>query len=371
MIKVNLLIGDKSPIYNKNQTNTGEGRHHESPFFQLLADKVEFNQVDMYRHNLPLPAKFSHIAHHFLHPFTLRGKIRKKAITHIMFGEESSLLKFIKPSETTIVSCLDLIPLVQPEGLNPKNAKFLSWCHQGLKKADHIIANSEFTKKEIHQHLQIPNEKITVIHPPVAETFKPLSQISQKFIEKYQLNRQKKHLLYVGALDLPRKNVKTLIEAFKLISKNYPDLELLLIGHAYRKSRLEPLEKLAEDSPIRFIQDVPEKDLLQFYNLAELFIFPSLYEGFGLPPAEAMACGTPVISSDAASLPEVIGDGGLMVDCTDPQTLADKISTTINSPELLRTLSKKGQQQAQKFSWNEHTRKHLELYSKLQSNLNA
>jgi len=366
-MKINLLIGDKSQIYKKEQQGTGEGRHHEFPFFELLKNKVQFNIVPMYSSKLPLPSRLSHIAHHFIHPFSLNKHIDRNAITHIMFGEESSILKLKKPSKKTIVTCLDLIPILHPEGLSKPNQIFQKWCLSGLKKADHIIANSEFTKAQIQKAFKIPKEKITVIYPAISKNIKPLSGIPSEFFTKYHINPRKEYLLYIGALDLPRKNLKTLLSAFAKITAKKPQLDLILIGHSYNKERLKqlliPHESIA--NRIHIFQNISNKDLPLFYNLAKLFIFPSLYEGFGLPPAEAMACGTPVITSNATSLPEVAGDAAIQAPCIDPEHLAKKIITTLESPELLELLSQKGPEQSKKFTWELHTKKTHDLYEKL------
>lgn len=368
-MNVNILIGNKAKLHNSTLPNSGESRHHDNQFFGLLKDKVKFNLIELYPHKFPISTKISHLLNHLIQPFSIRKKLQKKSISHIFFGEEASILRLKKPTTPTIVTCLDLIPILYPQGQNKFYQKFITWCLQGLKKADHIVANSNFTARQISNHFKIPSTKITTIYPAVPQIFKPLQTISPTFYKKYNLSTKTQYLLYVGALDIPRKNLRSLLKAFTLVSQSHPHLQLILVGHCYHQIRLQKLLKSVDPQlmpKIHIHQDVSQSDLVNFYNLAKIFIFPSLYEGFGLPPAEAMACGTPVISSDKTSLPEVIGNAGLVCDCTQPNLISTKIHHLLTSPELEKILIKKGLQQITKFSWRNHTDQHLELYQKLQ-----
>lgn len=148
---------------------------------------------------------------------------------------------------------------------------------------------------------------------------------------------------------MPHKNVLSLISSFKLLREELKDKYYLQIYDEIKKSGLE--EKTV------FIDFVSDRDLPILYSGAEIFIYPSLYEGFGLPPLEAMACGTPAISSNATSLPEVIDDSGILVDSTKPSEIKDAVEKLLNTPDLLNVYKKKGLEKAQMFSLNKTTRR--------------
>jgi len=228
-----------------------------------------------------------------------------------------------------------------------------------------IIADSKSTKNDIVKFFKIDPSRIGVVYLAADNLFKklPEKEKDKNVLKKYKIN--KKYILSVGTIE-PRKNFITLIKAFNLIKqkKTGTDYKLVIAGRTGWKSEATYLER--ENSPYRdnilFIGRVPDKDLVQIYNQAELFVYPSLFEGFGLPSLEAMSCGLPVIASDTSSLKEVIGNAGILVTAGDESKLKKQILHVLENEEIKEELKRKSLIQAKKFSWEETARKTLEIY---------
>jgi len=217
-----------------------------------------------------------------------------------------------------------------------------------LKFSNHLLAISEFTASEARVLFSVPSHKLTVTPLAVSPQFssQPLAfDDIAKARQKYNL--PDKFLLYLGTLE-PRKNIARIIEAFQVISPEFPDTHLVLAG---AKGWL--IDDLFHQ-PIPHVLltgYVDNLDRAILYKLALGFVFPSFYEGFGLPPLEAMSCGTPVITARTASLPEVVGDSALLVDPNSTEELVVAMRQLLSSPELRMDLSRRGLQQSQQFNW--------------------
>lgn len=228
-----------------------------------------------------------------------------------------------------------------------------------------IICDSEFTKGEIIDRYGIPENQFEVIHLGVSNNFRIIenSDIISSVKKKYNLPED--FLLYVGAIE-PRKNIKTLLNALKII-ENTIDIKLVISTSGGWKN--EEVHNMLKDAKLREriinLGFVDIDDLPVLYNLAKIFIFPSIYEGFGLPVLEAMACGCPVIASDGSSLIEVVGDAGLIFEATNHEQLAFNIIKILSSTELSYQLSQKGLQRSKIFTWGNCAKKTLEVYKKL------
>ena len=260
--------------------------------------------------------------------------------------------------DTCIVSSPQSFPLWQRTITN----KFLPTC---IERADKIIAISHFTKREILRlYPDTPADKIIVTWLGVNPRFRILDESLKAFVRnKYKLD--KPFILSVSTSN-PRKNLKTLIQAFALI-KDRINHDLVLTGEYEWKS--VELYSLVTDLGLRervkFTGYLPLEELPVVYNLADLFIYPSLYEGFGLPPIEAMACGTPVITSNVTSLPEVVGDAALTLDPLDMDLLAQSMETLIKNDTDRVTLRNKGIERAKLFTWEKCARETLAVYDSL------
>ena len=235
------------------------------------------------------------------------------------------------------------------------------------EKVDAIIADSESTRSEIIKYLKIPEEKIHVIYLGCSPAFQPLSssETKQKIMEKYQIKGD--FILYVGTLE-PRKNLRGLIQAYAN-SRAKDDFRLVLAGGKGWKYKhiFRLVNQLKLQDRVIFCGYVPDSDLPALYNSASVFVYPSFYEGFGLPPLEAMTCGTPVIVSHTTSLPEVVGDAGIYVDPFDIEQISLSIDTVLSDTKLCQTLREQGLKRAKLFSWEKTARETLKLYQQLAS----
>ncbi len=272
----------------------------------------------------------------------------------------------------------DIIPKLFPEYLNNFRKKiYWKMTEKAIKKADKIIAISEHTKKDLIKYLKIEERKISVNHIDVDEIYKReiSEEESRKVLEKYNL---KPGYIYSGGGLEARKNVENLLKAYKLLTRKFPISNFQfpnklqvppLVISGKLMSELAPLvtdvEKLVEDlglqNKVKLLDFVPQEDLPALYKNASVFIYPSLYEGFGLPVLEAMNCGTPVITSNVSSLPEIGGDSVLYVDPENIQDMAEKIKKVLLDSNLQKELSEKGKERAGDFSWDEFVEKILEI----------
>jgi glycosyltransferase involved in cell wall biosynthesis len=269
-----------------------------------------------------------------------------------IFHATNHLLAHFRQART-VYTLHDLIFLHYPEHHLLYNRWYLTLTMPlYLKAADVIVTPSECSRQDAIKFYGLPETKIKVIYEAPAPTFKPITNSAALDHIRQTYNLPEKFILYVGTIE-PRKNLSRLLEAFKPLLINWPDLKLVLVGKKgwLYESFFQRLQTLGLQDQIIFTGYVEEADLPAFYQLAEVFVFPSLYEGFGLGPIEAMACGTPVISSNSSSLPEVVGKAGLLINPTDTAALSEALRRVLADPELRANLFQQGLIQAQKFSW--------------------
>jgi len=237
---------------------------------------------------------------------------------------------------------------------------------RSVHRADLVLADSQSTKDDLVELLGVEPAKIEVVYPGVEERFRPIEDqaLLREASKRYSL--PPRFILGLGTLQ-PRKNFARLIEAYSLLVTRHPSLHLVIAGGKgwLYEEIFAAVERLGLEEKVVFPGFVADEDLPALYNLADLFVFPSLYEGFGLPPLEALACGTPVITSDASSLPEVMGEAGLMVEATDTEALAGAMKRVFEDDALREEMVAKGMKQAKKFTWEQAAAKLLSLYETL------
>jgi glycosyltransferase involved in cell wall biosynthesis len=234
-------------------------------------------------------------------------------------------------------------------------------------KADRIFTVSEQSKRDILKFFNVPPEKIVVTPNAIDDRFSapPSEEHVINTRERYQLSHS--YLLYVGNIK-PHKNLERLIEAFHLVrAQGRSELELIIIGDEISKlqSLRRAVHKYDMHRYVRFLGYVPDKTLAVLYRLASVFVFPSLYEGFGLPPLEAMASGTPVVTSNLSSLPEVVGDAAVLVDPYSAESIAEGILSVLRSTHLRGELSKRGLERVKAFSWARSVQRVREVYGEV------
>jgi Glycosyltransferase len=232
-------------------------------------------------------------------------------------------------SVRTVFTLHDLIFLFYPEAHKPLNRWFLTlMMPRFLRAADAVIAVSECTKRDAMRLYGLDEAKIRVIYEGVSPRFRPASPEAIAAV-RARYNLPECFILYVGTIE-PRKNLTALLEAFHHLLATH-DLRLVIVGKKgwLYEGFFRRLRELGLEDRVIFTGYVPDEDLPAIYSAADLFVFPSLYEGFGLPVLEAMACGTPVVCSNTSSLPEVAGDAALLVDPTDVRALAGAIERVL------------------------------------------
>jgi len=222
------------------------------------------------------------------------------------------------------------------------------------RKADLVFTLSQASKAEIVGQLGIPPEKIVVFHTGVSDHFHPLAGAAAEREKKRQsLGLPQSYVLSVGAHD-PRRNLKTLLAAYRKLKSRAPvEQKLVVVGPKtpYFREVWQTTRSLGLEEDVLYPDYVPNEELPSYYGLADLYVYPSSEEGFGLTPLEAMACGCPVVTSRASSLPEVVGDAAVLVNPTDADELAEAMHRVLSDRDLRRSLIQKGSKRAKEFSW--------------------
>lgn len=269
----------------------------------------------------------------------------------------------------SVVTIHDLNFMKHPELFaSARGAKFYrELAVDAIGRADVLVAVSEFTRNEILELFPIPPERTRVIYNGVGREFVPVQDPEKigRIREKYGLWHP--YLLFVGFLEA-RKNLLRLLDAFAEARKSLPEHYQLVLAGSRGPSTGEILRRIGElslEKEVLVTGYVPREDLSLLYAGAAVFVFPSLREGFGIPPLEAMACGTPVIASNVAALPEVVGSAGLLVDPLETEELAQAISSVLTREDLRAALRQRGLERARQFSWERTARQTLQLYEEL------
>lgn len=269
-------------------------------------------------------------------------------------------------SIVTIHDCIHLMfPQYLPNRLAYVYARATMW--MAAKRADRILTVSNASKRDILRFFDVPESKIAVIPNAIDERFgeAPPDTEVVRVRERYQLDAQ--FVLYAGNIK-PHKNVERLIDALhRLHQDGFAELRLLVIGDEITRHAAlrRAVHRYGLHKFVRFHGFVPDQTLAVLYRLAAAFVFPSLYEGFGLPPLEAMASGTPVVTSNVSSLPEVVGDAAVLVDPYDAASIADGIRRVLTDEALRRELTARGLERARQYSWERSVRRIREIYGQV------
>ena len=261
-----------------------------------------------------------------------------------------------------IVTIHDLIYLIFQQSCPSKLAKLYAniMASRSAAKSDHIIAVSENTKKDILRFFKKAEpSKIKVIYEAADPHFKIIDDQEKLTDIKKRYNLPDKFILFVGSLKY-HKNLITAMEAFSKLKEKVSDCSFVVVGRSSRRE--SRLKKMVTSQEIIYLGEVPSEDLVTIYNLSTVLLHPSLYEGFGLTILEAMACGIPVVSSNAASLPEVGGDAVLYVNTNDAAGFSDALYKVLTNETLRKNLINKGLNRVKEFSWEKTARETLEMY---------
>src|SRR5688500_8467884 len=266
-------------------------------------------------------------------------------------------------SVVTIHDCIHLMfPQYLPHRLAYAYARASMWA--AARRSDRILTVSEASKRDILHFFDVPPEKVVVVYNAIDERFsrEPRAEDVERVRERFQLHQR--FVLYVRNIK-PHKNLERLIEAFHALRlRGLDDLKLLIIGDEISSypSLRRAVHRHKLHKHVRFLGYLPDDTLAIMYRLATVFVFPSLYEGFGLPPLEAMASGTPVVTSNVSSLPEVAGDAAVLVDPYDVDSIVDGLRRVVGDREMAATLRRRGLERAREFSWARSVEKTREVY---------
>jgi len=301
---------------------------------------------------------------HVMFPLFLRGL--SPDLVHIPLNRVPLLM--IKPYVVTIHDMANLF-FEEESGFRMRLRRFRF--RRGLVRANRVIAVSEATKRDVENLMGVPPHRIRRVYNAPDPEFGHKAAMSadekQRILERYQINYP--FLLYAGNIRR-HKNVPRLVEAFAVVREqlanhsNYSDLRLVIIGDTisqYPEVRQAVIKSKMEHQ-VRFLGFVPFETLRCFYESAAAFVFPSRYEGFGLPPLEAMACGTPVVTSNVSSLPEVVGDAAILVKPENVFDIARGIREVLTDEPVRAELIRRGHEQAARFSWERTARQVLDIY---------
>jgi glycosyltransferase involved in cell wall biosynthesis len=260
----------------------------------------------------------------------------------------------------TVMSIMDLGYIHFPEMFERRDLwQLRQWTAYSVKKTKKILTISQSAKNDIMGYYHLPSKKVVVTYPGLK-----MNQ-SKKTVNLEKYGVEGDFILYVGTLQ-PRKNLVKLIEAHKILVSQYPNIQLVIVGKKgwLYKEIFRKVKELGLAKKVVFTGFVPDKDLSAFYQKASCFVLVSLYEGFGLPLLEAMHSGCPVVASNVSSLPEVVGQAGILVDPHRPKEIAEGIKKALKNRQ---ELTQKGYQQAKKFSWEQCARQTLKVLEEAKS----
>ncbi len=303
-------------------------------------------------------------AHHRLEQLTLPLEISPLKLDVLHSPD------FIPPFRVncrSVITIHDLNFLLFPHFLTKDAARYYGQIDEAVRHSDAIIAVSKATKADIIRLLGVPETKIRVIYEAASPTFRKLHDPSLEQQVRRRFGVRSDYLLFVSTIE-PRKNVPTLLRAFRQFLDDYQlDIQLVLAGQKgwLFEEVFELVTELDLEDHTIFVGRVSSEELLWLYNAAKALVAPSIYEGFGLTPLEAMACGTPVIVANTSSLPEVVGDAGMKVDPYKADEIAVAMWRILTDSELRESLIEKGFKRSAHFSWDRAAQETLDLYHRL------
>lgn len=325
----------------------------------VKSQRISFNALSILR-KLP----FAYQAKRFLGQLSFWQGIQKNKPD---LYHEPNFLAY-KSNLPTIITVHDLSWIKFPEVHPPTRVREMNrFFESGIKRASHIITDAEFIRQEFIEHFNYPADRVTAIPLGVNQSFTPYSQERTKAtLTKHKLEHGN-YILAVGTLE-PRKNLIVAIDAFLLLPQALRQKYPLVIAGS-KGWLLGDLEKklapLIQSGEIKLLGYVAQDELPHIFAGALTLIFPSIYEGFGLPPLEAMACGVPVIASNNSSIPEVVGDTGILLNSTDAQGFANAMQNFIENPALRTSLSQRALERSKQFTWEKCALNTLEVYKKV------
>jgi glycosyltransferase involved in cell wall biosynthesis len=323
---------------------------------QSRKDRTQLNQhPNIHRVSLWTPS------HHRLEQLTLRFEIGR---LHLDLLHSPDFIPPFSRNCKSVITIHDLAFLLYPHFLTNEAARYYGQIDQAVRHTDHIIAVSESTRRDTINLLGVPENKITVIYEAANPIFREIDKelARRHVVETYGLEQP--YILFVSTVE-PRKNLPGLLQAYRKLRDDYRCAEKLVLagGRGWLSEEVyATIDQLNLSDHVRVLGRVPSEHLVHLYNAARVLVHPSFYEGFGLPPLEAMHCGTPVIVSNVSALPEVVGDAAILIDPHDIDGLTVAMWRVLTDEDLRATLIEKGRQRAKKFSLERAAQQTLEVY---------
>jgi glycosyltransferase involved in cell wall biosynthesis len=351
---------------------TGIGRYTKS----LIINLLEIDQTTRYYvltngENVDL-GKYKNLTVLSSEPMK-RGAWEKKFIPKVMkkykvnlFHNTRSGNTFFQPLDIPYVTTVhDIIPLkLQDEFPKKVVDRWKNGFSPYIHYAKHIIAVSQQTAEDLVAWTGIDKEKISIIHQGIDPTSKRIPKENAKPLMKKHYGLGQPYILTIGRKQ-HYKNIHTLLKAYSILSDQIKQQVKLVITGNGAENFQSMINQLSLQEYVKPLGYVPEELLPVLYSGSELFVFPSLYEGFGLPPLEAMAYGVPVISSDMDTMKEILGDAAMYFDPNNPQDIAEKMKLMLNNSSLCKEMGEKGLEQVKKYSWEKTARETLRVYHSL------
>ena len=293
------------------------------------------------------------------------GNLARNDNVDVFWGTGAVLPPFLPPNTMKIVTVYDMVWLRYPETTTSYNLFIQRMCtREAVAKADLILVISRTTQDDLIATLGVPREKTRLVYPAISDRYKPQdsNRAAAYIASKYEV--PSRYMATVGTIE-PRKNLRSLIEVLQILKAKSLGCPLLVVGatgwknsHLFREIQASGLTK----EEIRFLGYISDEDMPFFYAGAQVFLFPTLYEGFGLPPVEAMACGSPVVASNAECMPEVLGDAAILESPTSSQRFATAIARVLTDENLRQAMRERGVHRARQFSPRASVQRLLEVF---------
>ncbi len=300
-------------------------------------------------------------SHHRLEQHALRAETAPLGLDLL---HSPDFIPPFKRNYKSVITVHDLAFLLYPQFMTRESARYYGQIDQAVRNTDHIIAVSEATKRDLIKLLGVPRDKITVIYEGRNPTYHQIDRQEAHTFVKKTFGLDPNFIFFISTLE-PRKNIPTLLRSYRYLKDHYRHTcKLVLAGS---KGWLfeevdDTIKKLQLENDVVLLGRVHDAEVNYLYNAAGMLVYPSFYEGFGLPPLEAMNCGTPVIASKINVMPEIVGDAALLIDPHDVESLSVAMHRLLTDDTLRRELVAKGLVRAAKFSWEQAARETLAVY---------
>lgn len=364
-------------IHKPGPAHTGIGRYVAELERGLASRGIESVHVAV---RSPVPRAVAGIAQRggydlktFFATYPMRAETRTGYLTHLTSQTLGGLMFTQRLPRPVVITVHDILPYVLrgDRALNVYRTRAQrlmdTIAMRGLKRADRLVADSQYTKLTLIHALGIEGDRIGVVPLGVDRSRFCPGPVPEDVRKRHNLPDGRPYVLFVGSED-PRKNLKVLFEAFARVRQDVPDAVLLKVGAAAfddeRRANLQFCADLGISGAVRFFDDVTEDDLADFYRLASVFAFPSLYEGFGFPVLEALSCGTPVVAADASSIPEITGRAARLVDGSSISAFAAALVAELSDQ---RAVDHARESRAAGFTWARTVESTLDAYAKAEA----